>query len=50
MPYYGLKSFKCKTCGKTFYRMAGDVVTIFEIYCSKCLIKNLVNKIKTIFK
>ncbi|GEM_PF-5745945 len=50
MPIYGLKPFKCETCGKTFYRMAGDVVTIFETYCSICLIKYLLNKIKTIFK
>jgi len=50
MPNYGLKQLKCKTCEKTFCRMTGDVLTIFDLYCSKCLIKYFINKIKTKFR
>lgn len=40
MPIYSQKLLKCKSCGKAFYRMIGDVLSTFDDYCLKCLVKN----------
>lgn len=43
--FFGIKKFQCQNCGKTYYRLAGDVVGPLELYCFNCLMDKAVKKI-----